>query len=218
MLANVTAMTQDTDASLEVTRISACDQQWFEIALPSERVWAERAFSCTVMPQVDDKVLISRQASGDCFILAILQRSGATQSMDMVFPGDVTLQSLEGKIAVNAGTDVVLNAGQRVAALSPELVFQAESTRLTSRQLDISGQKANLRVQEGRLYAGRLDSVVGALTQCAQTVSRKVEGIETLNVGAFFKTVRQTLTIRANHAVISSRHDMKMDAERIHMG
>jgi len=171
-----------------------------------------------VMPQVNDRVLVSREASGDCFILAILQREGAAPVMDMVFPGDVTLQSTQGQIAINAGTEVILNAGRRVESLSPELMFKAENTSLTSRQLDVSGQKANLRVQEGRFYANRLDSVVGTVTQCAQTVTRKVEGIETLNVGAFFKTVRQALTIRANHAVISSRHDMKIDAERIHMG
>jgi hypothetical protein len=211
-------MNRNSETTIETASITAVDGPWFEILLAGRPVRAKLAFSCPVRPQPDDHVLLSSDPSGICYILAILKREGDCQSMELEFPADVTLRAPNGQLGITAVSDLRLSSASRIQTLSPELAMQAENTTLASRQLDVCGEQAGARFQRGRFYVHHLESVADTALHCARTVVRKVEGIETFNVGSLIKTVRETLTIRSNHAVISSRHDMKIDAERIHMG
>ena len=219
MSANLAAMSHNGEASfIEAIRVENECERGFELYSGGHLVIARPAFSCTIRPRAGDRVLVSHDAGGNCFILAILEREAEDQAMELDFPGDVSFRAPAGRLSLSGAEEVRISSARRIQTLSPELGLQASETRLSSQRLDVTGESVEARFKEGRLFANRLESVVDTALQCAQNVIRKVEGVETLNVGSLMKTVRETLSIRSKHTVMSARRDMKLDAERIHMG
>lgn len=218
MLADALAEQAVGATTLDVARITAESDGRFKVTTTAGTVWAERAFSCTVRPQRDDRVLVAYSGDAEVFILSILERRGASQAMEIEYPHDVTFRAPHGRMDSFAANGLKYSSATKVETLTPELVQRSEKARVVSRRIDVDGDEIETRFRQARAYGERIDSVVDTVMQCARTVARKVEGIETLNVGTLVKTVRESLNIRSKHAVVSSRHDLKMDAERIHMG
>lgn len=218
MLPNVMPLRQASQATIETAQVVTEQGAWFEVACAEKTTWVKKAFSCSICPRLGDQVLVSLEEGGNSYVLSILERPGDAQDCELEFPGDVSLKAANGVFDISASRDLRLTSASRVQTLSPELALRTESARLSTRRLDVSGEQADARFQRGRFQVHQLESIVDSAIHCARTVVRKVEGIETFNVGSLIKTVRSTLTIRSKHAVISSRHDMKIDAERIHMG
>lgn len=218
MLSNVTSMHQASHTGMATAQVMAQEGAWFDVACAGQRTWVKKAFSCAIRPRPDDQVLVVFAEGGEGHVLSILERPGESQACELEFPGDVSLKAANGSVDIHAGSDVCLASARRVQALSPTFAVRSDQAQLNTRSLEVSGEQAKVRFQRGRFQVHYLESVADTAMHCARTVVRKVEGIETFNVGSLIKTVRDTLTIRSRQAVISSRHDMKIDAERIHMG
>ena len=54
--------------------------------------------------------------------------------------------------------------------------------------------------------------------QRVEQVVRWVSKLETVNINNWIQNIRNTLSSRSKNAVITAESDMKIDAERIHMG
>jgi len=67
---------------------------------------------------------------------------------------------------------------------------------------------------QGQELQGTFDRVF----QKSDQVMRWVETIETLNIGNWVQNIKHTLNSRAQHQIITAKSDVRVDAERIHMG
>jgi hypothetical protein len=174
------------------------------------------AFSCLVRPVAGDKVLVAR-TERECHVLAVLERSAGRETT-IEFPGDARLSAPHGRMDFTAGTELNLIGAQRTRMVSAD-------TRIMTGELDVSAgrftgrsAKSEAHLGEARVFADSIDTVAKRITQRAETVMRWVEGVETLNIGSLIQNVRKIMMSHSHHAVITAKKDIKIDAERIHMG
>jgi hypothetical protein len=66
--------------------------------------------------------------------------------------------------------------------------------------------------------ATALEVVAERVVHCARQVVRRVEDIETLQVGNLVQRVRENFITRSKRASVTASGDMHIDGERIHMG
>lgn len=189
------------------------DKRWM-VETTNGLVNACPAFSCLVAPLAGDSVLIAEH-DGHYTILAITERKQA--EMALTFPGDVSLNSVSGRVCINS-ENISLTAGDDLTMLSSQCSTTASKCQFNSGKMQINSHELEARTQVVKWFGKSLDAVIDRVSQHAQNVMRRVEGVETLNVGNLIQTARNTLSTNAKRATISTEKDLKLDGERIHMG
>jgi len=66
--------------------------------------------------------------------------------------------------------------------------------------------------------AEKIDTVAKTLLQKLKNSIRTIEGVDQTNAQDAITTVRNLYSLRSRQAAILARKDIKIDAERIHMG
>lgn len=180
-------------------------------------VRATRAFSCLVMPEPGDQVAVQQVDGQHWYILAILERSQNADTR-LMFQGDVTLSTDNGKLDLRAAEGIHLSSAEEIGVVGKTLDMTAAETRIQSVDLTMTGQRLTSQWKEVRSISEAWHLVVDTLTETAKNAFRKVEGTHHQACRNHLEQVDETLSMRSKHAVITSRKDMKIDGERIHMG
>jgi hypothetical protein len=168
---------------------------------------AEVAFSCLVAPVRGDSVLISR-SKRDCHILSILKRS-CGKNMTIQFSGNVNLNAMQG-------TFEVMSKEARLE--SPSVEMASVDTDIVAKRINATSDEIKFNFNHGDIFAKSIHTTADRILQCAKTVVRNVEGIETLNVGNMIQKVRKFFNVQSQYSSITAKKDIQIDGERIHMG
>lgn len=177
---------------------------------------ARIAFSCLVAPMVGDSVLVNRSGN-DYFVLSVLERH-AEQDMALNFPSSVKMTALKGQIDIISGRDVNLLSTAKTNLLSSEINMTSGEMNINASKLSANATDIESHSQTAKLYTHMLSTVAKQMSQKTEVLIRWVEKVETLNIGNLIQNIRQNYTSHANQAVITASKDMRIDAERIHMG
>ena len=177
---------------------------------------ASLAFSCLVVPEAGDKVLLQR-VDNQLFILAILERTQQCETR-LVAQGDVSLSSTDGSVGIRASQDVSLSSAGRLSVVGKDIDVASLSTLIHSQKLDLKGDRLTSQWREINTIAEAIHLIAGTLTERFKNAFRKVDGTSHQASRNQLQQVDETLSIRSKHAAITSRKDMKIDGERIHMG
>jgi hypothetical protein len=177
---------------------------------------ARTAFSCLVTPMVGDSVLVNRNDT-DYFVLAVLERN-SEQDMALDFPGSVKVTVNEGQIDFVAKKGITLLSTETTRLVSKNInMISADMAvntgKLTAHAIDIESHS-----RTAKLYTHLLSTVAKQMSQKTEVLIRWVEKVETLNIGNLIQNIRQNYTSHSNQVVITASKDMRIDAERIHMG
>jgi hypothetical protein len=179
-------------------------------------VSARKAYSCLIVPRVGDRVMVN-SVEGDYFILAILERPGH-QDMTLEFPSSVQMDVKAGGIGIAASENIDVLTSSSCNLMANDLNFSSLSMKLQTGTLTSQTQKIEAHTRDIHLFAEMLNTVAERVTQRAGMVVRWVETMETLNIGNLIQKIRHNYTTHADQAVITAKSDMRIDAERIHMG
>jgi hypothetical protein len=214
----ISIQTHQNDCRLVNSNVKGVSQQSVLIYLEGGVVNARLAFSCLVTPMVGDTVLVSvSQASGDYFVLAVLDR-GDTQDMALNFPASVKMSAPKGQIDVIAGKDVNLLSTAKTNLLSAEINMTSGEMNVNAGKLIANMTDVESHSQSVKLYTHMFSSVAKQVSQKTDVLVRWVEQVETLNIGNLIQNVRKNYTAHSDQAVITASKDMRIDGERIHMG
>jgi len=167
---------------------------------------AKIAVSCLITPDVGDSVLVC-MLNDECFITSVLEKQRTAHSINI--QGDLNLHA-SGKTTISSDEGISLYAN-KIQQVSQEQQF-------TTKTLNTCAQQVSITTKNIDLSAEQTNTVVERCYHKAQLVVRWVETIETLNIGNWIHNIRHTLNSRANNQIITARSDVKVDAERIHMG
>lgn len=214
MLNNVISMHSPTTASLFSGHVKKEVKDVFIVQSESGVFPAKHAASCLLQPEVDDKVLLS-MTDGELYILAILEKS--SQKSKLKFKGDVCLESDAG-LSLSSAKALQLTSLQSVSQIAPEINTLSKKHTLTTEQLSAHSQKMTVKSEQVQAHVKELHGMFERVYQKADQVIRWVETIETLNIGNWVQNIKGTLNSRAKNQVITAKGDIKVDAERIHMG
>lgn len=169
---------------------------------------ATQAYSCLVQPALGDRVLV-QPLSGHYYLLAILERQ----------------QPLPLRIQAHAGLEVDLGGQDCQWQHAGHWSVQADKASLLSREAEVTTEKAQIRGQQLTQHWQQVRNLVqdfwhtGQRTwkQVRQAISR-VEEVEQKSSGDYLHRVEHSMTQHSKRGSITSEKDLRLDAERIHMG
>lgn len=176
-----------------------------------------RAVSCVVDPRADDLVLFAGIASGERYVLAVLERVG-DQAAVWSSPGSVTLAAPDGQVTVAArdGVSVVSPAAVRVTTDSVSVT--AREGELAVQALTYVGAAVVAGLDDLKLTAQRIDTVAERLSQKLKRAYRSVSEIDQLRAEQGDWSFRKTLGLHAANVVATAKDLVKVDGDQIHLG
>ena len=123
--------------ALEYGYVRDCSARHLRIETRHGDLRGSRAVGCLVAPRPGDRVLISLDADGECFVLSVLTRE--TPGADIDLSGPSTIRVRDGGL--------VLAADETIAAVSRSLSLTAEQGRAEFDSADISSRRLQGPVQ-----------------------------------------------------------------------
>jgi hypothetical protein len=172
------------------------------------RVSATLAFSCLVTPQVHDRVLYVCSADGDNIIVSIVSRP-QEQTMDIEFPQGVNMRAPSGSISI---------AASKLNMLSGEHVQKSTRMHLDVDELNANGIKLNASFDNIVLLAKTLSSMARQVVSKCMSYMRHSENLDQVRAASMTRSASGLYSQYAEHSVMQSRKDTKIDGERIHIG
>ena len=197
--------------------IESLDEQGYRINADTRQYSATRAFSCMVEPIVNDIVLFSIDAAMQCHILAIIERPDCTDTR-LAFPGDVTLNAGQGQLHLNAQQGISISSEQHINLASEEYTLLANKALFGIDSLTAIGSKLVSKINNVQTIADTVETVAVNLLQKLKNSFRQIEGVDQVKARDSIHTVRNLYSMRSKQAAILAKKDIKVDAERIHMG
>jgi hypothetical protein len=179
---------------------------------------AARAFSCLVQPEAGDRVLLSMDSAGDCYILSVLEREMETGETELAIPGDVSLHAEQGSLRLSADRALFLSGCDSIDAATNRMTVQAHEGEAAIGKLTLLGRRLHTQIKRITSVAKSVDHSFKRLTQRMKNCERFVEDHEEVQTGSTRYLVQDTLTTHAGNTLNISEELHTMQAEQIHMG
>ena len=213
---NITPINETGEFHLQSGTIESSGEL-YHIVSGNRHYSATRAFSCLVEPRAGDAVLFSVDTRQQCHILSILERPNASDAR-LAFPGDVTLSADRGQINLQSqrGLNVVSNG--EINQVAERFSLVSKKGLINIADLTAVGSTLVSKIERVQTFAERLETVAGHWLQKLKNSFRQVDGVEQVRVRDSMHEVKNLHSLRARQSVMLAKKDIRMDAERIHMG
>jgi hypothetical protein len=201
----------------EIGTVDATEDGRYIVAADSGRFSTTKAVSCLVEPEIGDEVLFAGQASGDLYIIAILEREAEVPTK-LTVEGDATLQVREGKLALVAKQGIDLVTGATLAMTSRGLKLNAREGDLFIDNLTFLGRKALAKIDVAKVFAGTLDSVLDRFSRRVKNSYRFVEQVDQVRSQQIDYAAKENMRLRAYNALMNADVLFKIDGDSIQLG
>lgn len=161
---------------------------------------ASCAKSCLVIPQIDDLVLY-------CVIEQYTYVTAVLSSTSIDTPSVVSLP---------ANTE--LKSDCKLVIKSPQLQSVSMHHQVTSGILDVNTQRSQLITEDVEFQANVFTSIIKRSYQTFEQLFRSVSQSEQYTAGSLLQNIKHIWTAKSQQTVIAAKQDVKVDAQRIHMG
>ncbi|MHA7879559.1 MAG: DUF3540 domain-containing protein [Saccharospirillum sp.] len=204
----ISMVTPGAQCQMEEARVHSVVDQEVLLMTSNGVEPASLAVSCLVRPQVQDWVLVSRSARA-LYVLSVLSRGDVEQT-------GVTL-GFSGPLTVHTPSDITLTS--RSAHWLNERT-QVSTGELSVAAADIHSVSKTLSATSGavRLVSQSLDVISERIARYAQTLISRIRGSEVRQAGQVSEQVINTHMQQSRQTVVDARQDLRINAERIHMG
>jgi len=202
---------------LESGTIESIDESAYRIQGHDGHYSAIRAFSCMVEPIEEDIVLFSIDESLQCHILSIIERPHSKTS-NLTFPGDVTFNVSQGQLNVQGQHGLNIVSEQTISMVSEEYSLTTKKALFSVESLSAIGTKLISKIRHIQTIADSVETTADYLLQKLNNSFRQIEGVDQTRSRDMIYTVKNLFSMRSKQAAILAKKDIKMDAERIHMG
>lgn len=213
----ITAIHSNMQSQVLTGTIEGIDETGYRIVSEAGHFVASRAFSCVVDPQLADNILLSLGPARQCHILSIIDRPGCTDT-HLAFPGNVTLSTDKGELSLNGSQGINMSSLQNINMVSVEVNLLAKKGLLSIESLRAVGSTLVSKINNIQTFAHSVETVAEHWLQKLRNSFRQVDGVDQLKTRDSIHTVQNLYSMRSSQAAILAKKDIKMDAERIHMG
>ncbi len=214
---NITPIQSLGEIQVQYGTIQSSSDRNYQILGRSGACFATPAFSCLVEPMTGDKVLFSTDAGGQSHILFIVERLDSTDTK-LEFPGDVTLNASQGQLHLNAQQGINLSSQQKISLATEDYSLIAKKALFGVESLSAIGSKLVAKINQVQTIANTVETVADQLLQKLKNSFRQIDGVDQLRAGDAIYTIKNLYSMRSKQAAILAKKDIKIDAERIHMG
>ncbi len=175
------------------------------------------AFSCMIRPEINDSVLIAIDEQQQHFILAVTDRPQSEQAV-MALPKNTTISVDEGNLMITAQKDIQMVSANNLSMATENLKVIANKGHIHVEQLASSGKQADVTIERVKIFSDSIDTAARRISQSSKQCFRWVRDLDQLTAGNLIHNVKNLFSNRSQQAVITAKEDVKIDAERIHMG
>jgi hypothetical protein len=175
---------------------------------------AQVAASCLLKPDVGDTVLVCDTPQSS-YILSILEKSSSKQILNLQQDTDIQCQ---GHLNIHSDQSLKMSSAVESSTHAPIIAQNSGKQKITSQHLDITAAKAQLVAKNIDVSATQCHSVIERIYQKADQVFRTVTTLENLKAGNLIQSVKNIWNSQSRNTVITAESDVKVDAQRIHMG
>ena len=140
------------------------------------------------------------------------------QKQTLVFHGNVDFKVKDGRLTIAAPEGIALASAKDIGLTSPELNIHSVNSEVRIHRLIFSGGFWMGQVEKIRLIVTTFDSLIERLTQRIKRSYRTIEEIDRLRAGRLDYLIDKLLSLRGKYSMLTAKEDVKIDAERIHMG
>ncbi len=214
---NITPIKDFGEIQVQYGTIHARDEDRYQVMGQSGSYRAAPAFSCLVAPMPGDRVLFSIDPDGKSHILSIIERAGSTDTR-LEFAGDVTLDASQGQLHLNGQRGIDMSTPQKINQAAAEYSLVSKAALLNVERISAVGTRLVAEISNIQTIADSVQTVAGNLLQKLKNSIRTIEGVDQSQATDVISTVKNLYSMRSKQAAILARKDIKMDAERIHMG
>jgi Protein of unknown function (DUF3540) len=214
---NLARQFQENTMVQDLGTISRSENGVFTVETRSGTYEARQAVSCLITPRQNDKVLLMGDFPEGLYILVVLEREGE-QKQTLSFQGDVDLSVKSGRLTITSGQGMKFASGKNIDFASPELNVHSLQSEVHIHRLIFSGNFWLGQVEKIRLVVTAFDTFIERLTQRVKRSYRTIEEIDHLKAGRLDYLVDKLLSLRGKYSMFTAKEDVKIDAERIHMG
>ena len=150
-------------------------------------------------------------------MLSIIER---TCSLDtsLAFPCDVSLNAAQGQLQLNGQQGVSISSPQTISQSSKEYTLIADKALFGIDSINAVGSRLVANISNLKTYADTVETVAGNFMQTLKNSFRVIDGVDHSRAKDVIQTVKNLYSMRSRQAAILAEKDIKMDAERIHMG
>ena len=197
-----------TQCQMEEVRVQGVEGNRILLQTPMGVEMGQRAVSCLVNPESGDLVLVSRSYR-EIYVLSVLEREGSEQSeitlgfngpLKVSSPEQITIRSHSAhwvNCVTSVSTGKLSVAATSMDALSEEVTLHSSAIKMISRSLDVISDR---------------------ISRNARTLISMVRGNEVRQSNQLTEQVINTHMQQSKQTVVDARKDLRMNAERIHMG
>jgi hypothetical protein len=164
-----------------------------------------------------DRVLFSTDTDGQGHILSIVERLDSTETR-LEFLGDVTLNASQGQLQLNGKQGINISSQQQINLVSEEYSLIAKKALFGVDSISAFGSKLVAKISHVQTIADTVETVADHWLQKLKNSFRLIEGVDQQRAGDVIHTVKNLYSMRSRQATILAKKDIKIDAERIHMG
>jgi hypothetical protein len=207
----------DKTITIEYGTINEVSGTQYVVQSDEEFFTASRAFSCIINPQVGDKVMFSIDQHDQSCILSIIDRP-TDSAASLSFQGDVSINSQQGSISIAGDQGVQLASPKEVTMVAHDLHVAASKGTMQIDDLTTLGDQLTSHISKIRIFAKTIDSVADRLSQRLKNSFRMIEGVDQTRAGDVLTSIKNLFSLRSRQSAILAKKDIKIDAERIHMG
>ena len=213
----ISVLRNNNPVTLETGKIESATGDGYRVIGESGLFEATTAFSCLVEPMVNDIVLVSVDTRAHCHILAIIDRPECNDTR-LSLPGDVTLDARQGKLNLNSQQGINISSDQQINLASEECSVIAKKGLIGIESITAVGSRLVSKIGCVQIFSETVETVAVNLLQKLKNSFRVIEGVDQTRSRDLLTTVKNLYSIRSTQAAILAKKDIKVDAERIHMG
>ncbi|MDQ7032714.1 MAG: DUF3540 domain-containing protein [Desulfonauticus sp.] len=190
----------------------------FLVTTSSGKVWAERAISCLVEPVMGDRVLISRDISGDAFVLAVLKRMEYKRDHDIVLSGNINIISRDGRVSVQSQKEVNISTHGHLRFASRDFDLHAQDGKVAINKLSFVGKLFSGQIKTIKMVCASVEHFIGRLTQKLQNCFKFVKEHDEVQSGSSRYLVEDMLTVQSKNALHQAEEVITINGEQVHLG
>jgi len=176
---------------------------------------SRRSFDCLIEPQMSDRVVVMH-VDGEHWVTNILQRE-QDQHVALQVEGNLTLCSKTGAVQM-VGQSIRQHAVQSIEQQANKVSVTSQAESHVTGKLAVSSQETAFQSQRLDAKSDKAVLSIGTLMQKLNSSVRQIRDAEMVSAGQLVQKVKNCFKSHSKNTIITSDKDIKVDAERIHMG
>ncbi len=213
----ITSLNQQPTKEIDYGTVQGVVEDKYIIHSKDDIFNAERAFSCTVVPEKGDQIMYCCDDNQSCHILAIIDRPSSKNTI-LSFPGDVSIEASSGKLSITGRESIQVASTESVTMVSENMNMVAQKGLININEVTLNSKKATNHVSRVTTFSKSIDTIADRVSQKLMNSFRLIEGVDQTKAGDVLTTIKNLFSLRSHQSAILSKNDIKIDAKRIHMG